>query len=75
MPEDHFVGLLHIFTAVPNAPEWMGLREPALHESFLLSICDRLSGRDDLVKRTQSVEGGFGKSHRHMKTAVFKVRG
>lgn len=75
LPQDHYIGLLHIFTAIPNAPDWMGLREPAMHESFLLSICDRLSGREDLVTRTQSNEAGFGKSHRHLKTAVFQVRG
>ena len=75
LPQDHYVGLLHIFTALPNAPEWMGIREPAMHESFLLSICDRLSGRDDLVMQTIIREGGFGKNHRHLKTAAFKVRG
>ncbi|MCF8186600.1 MAG: hypothetical protein K9J28_07275 [Sulfuritalea sp.] len=75
LPQDHYVGLLHIFTAIPNAPDWMGLREPAMHESFLLSVCDRLSGRDDLVKRTAVEEGGFGKSHRHLKASVFTVRG
>lgn len=75
LPQDHYVALLHIFTALPNAPEWMAIREPAMHESFLLSICDRLSGRDDLVKQTLINEGGFGKSHRHLKTAVFQVRG
>lgn len=75
LPADHYIALLHIFTAVPNAPDWMGIREPAMHESFLLSICDRLSGRDDLVKQTLIKEGGFGKSHRHLKTAIFQVRG
>ena len=75
LPQDHYMGLLHIFTAVPNAPDWMGLREPAIHESFLLSICDRLSGRDDLVKRTSLEEGGFGRSHRHLKAPVFRIRG
>ncbi len=75
LPQDHYVGLLHIFTALPNAPDWMGVREPAMHESFLLSICDRLSGRDDLVKQTLTNTGGFGRNHRHLKTALFQVRG
>lgn len=75
LPQDHYIGLVHIFTAIPNAPNWMGLREPALHESFLLSICDRLSGRDDLVKQTAIKNAGFGNSHRHLKSAVFQVRG
>ena len=75
LPQDHYTGLIHIFTAIPNAPDWMGLREPAMHESFLLSICDRLSGREDLVKHTSIKDGGFGKSHRHLKTAIFQVRG
>ena len=75
LPEDHYLALLHIFTAIPNAPDWMGLREPAMHESFLLSICDRLSGRNDLVKRTSAQDGGFGRSHRHLKAPVFRIRG
>lgn len=75
LPPDHYESLLHIFTAIPNAPEWMGLREPALHESFLLSVCDRLSGRDDLMKRTLPEQGGFGQPHKHLKCAHFKVRG
>ena len=41
LPQDHYIGLLHVLTALPNAPEWLGIREPAMHESFLLSICDR----------------------------------
>lgn len=75
LPAGHYIGLLHIFTATPNAPEWMGLREPALHESFLLSMCDRLSGRDDLIKQTKSDAGGFGRSHRHLKSPVFTLKG
>ena len=74
LPQDHYIGLLHIFTAIPNAPDWMGLREPAMHESFLLSICDRLSGRDDLVKQTSLCEGGFGRSHRHLKAPIFSLK-
>lgn len=75
LPENHYVGLLHIFTSAANAPEYLGIREPALHESFLLSLCDRLSGRDDLIKQTKSDEGGFGRSHRHLKAPVFTLKG
>lgn len=75
LPENHYVGLLHIFTSAANAPEWLGIREPALHESFLLSLCDRLSGRDDLIKQTKSEMSGFGRSHRHLKASVFTLKG
>ena len=75
LPKDHYVGLLHILTAVPNAPDWMGLRAPVTPESLLLSMADRLSGHDSLMEQTVSPTGGFGRYHKHLKSSPFTVRG
>lgn len=75
LPKDHYVGLLHILTAVPNAPDWMGLRSPVTPESLLLSMADRLSGHDNLMEQTVSPHGGFGRYHKHLKSSPFTVRG
>lgn len=75
LPQDHYEGLLHMMTAVPHAPEWMGLRPPQTPESLLLSMADRLSGHDDLMLQTVSPTGGFGRYHKHLSGVPFKVRG
>lgn len=75
LPPDHYESILHILTAVPNAPEWMGLKTPLLTESFLLSIADRLSGHNDLMVQTLPEQGGFGRFHKHLKMTPFKVIG
>lgn len=75
LPEGHYMGLLHLLAAIPNAPDWMGMRQPVMPESFLLSSADRLSGHDDLMEQTVKPEGGFGRYHKHLKAAPFKVRG
>lgn len=75
LPKDHYVGLLHILTAVPHAPDWMGIRAPVTPESLLLSMADRLSGHDSLMVQTVSPSGGFGRYHKHLKSSPFTVRG
>lgn len=75
LPHGHYESLLHIMTAVPHAPDWMGLRQPMTPESMLLSMADRLSGHDDLMAQTVSKDGGFGRFHKHLKAAPFTVRG
>jgi 3'-5' exoribonuclease len=75
LPKDHYVGLLHILTAVPHAPDWMGMRAPVTPESLLLSMADRLSGHDSLMTQTVSPHGGFGRYHKHLKSSPFTVRG
>lgn len=75
LPRDHYEGLLHILSAIPFAPEWMGLRAPMTPESLLLSMADRLSGHDSLMSQTISPNGGFGRFHKHLNVAPFKVRG
>lgn len=75
LPKDHYVGLLHILTAIPHAPDWMGMRAPVTPESLLLSMADRLSGHDSLMVQTVSPSGGFGRYHKHLKSSPFTVRG
>jgi 3'-5' exoribonuclease len=75
LPKDHYVGLLHILTAIPHAPDWMGIRAPVTPESLLLSMADRLSGHDSLMVQTVSPSGGFGRYHKHLKSSPFTVRG
>jgi 3'-5' exoribonuclease len=75
LPKHHYESVLHILTAVPNAPDWMGLKTPLLTESFLLSMADRLSGHNDLMEKTLTEAGSFGKYHKHLKFAPFKVSG
>lgn len=74
LPRDHYESLLHIMTAIPHAPEWMGLRAPMAPESLLLSVADRLSGHDDLMARTVNREGGFGRRHRHLEAPPYTVK-
>lgn len=74
-PPGHYESLLHIMTAVPHAPDWMGLRQPVTPESMLLSMADRLSGHDDLMAQTVNTGGGFGRFHKHLKAAPYTVRG
>lgn len=75
LPQDHYEGLLHIMTAIPYAPDWMGIRAPVTPESLLLSMADRLSGHDDLMMQTVNLDGGFGRYHKHLKYSPFAVRG
>jgi len=75
LPLDHYEGLLHIMTAIPHAPDWMGIRAHVTPESLLLSMADRLSGHDDLMMQTVNLDGGFGRYHKHLKYSPFAVRG
>lgn len=72
--KDHYEAILHILTAIPHAPDWMGLKTPLLTESFLLSMADRLSGHNDLMDKTLPEQDGFGKFHKHLKAKPFKVK-
>lgn len=74
LPQDHYLAILHVLSAVPYAPDWMGLRQPMMLECELLSIADRLSGKDDLMLQTNHPNGGFGRHHMHLGCAPFSVR-
>lgn len=72
LKEGHYECLIHGLGAVPNAPDWCGLRQPATHEALLLSHADRLSGTHDLFQQTAN-ESGFGVFHKHLGTRVFTI--
>lgn len=68
LPDDLYLGLLHMINAVKGAPAWLGLREPRCLEAEILSMADRLSGHEELHSRCapQDGESGFGGYHPHI---------
>ena len=72
-PKDQELALKHLFSAVAHAPAWMGLREPQIAEAELLSIADRLSGSDDLMRLLLPESPGWGAYHRHMGRRPYRV--
>lgn len=73
LPAGHETGLLHILSAVAHAPAWMGLRAPQIPEAELLSIADRLSGSDDLMRRLLPASTGWGTYHKHLGRRPYRV--
>lgn len=74
LKEGHYECLLHGLSAVPNAPDWTGLRLPSTHEALLLSHADRISGTHDLYEQTAD-KSGFGVFHKHLNTRPFTLGG
>jgi 3'-5' exoribonuclease len=75
MPEDHYVALLHCLTSSPSAPEWLGIRKPAMIEAMLLSCMDRLSGTEELMQRCPSNRAGWGAYHAHLNGKPYRING
>jgi 3'-5' exoribonuclease len=73
MPEDHYMALLHCLTCSPSAPEWLGIRKPAMIEAMLLSCMDRLSGTEDLMQRCASNRAGWGAYHAHLNGRPYQI--
>jgi len=73
LPKEQALGLLHILSAVAYAPAWMGLRAPQLAEAELLSMADRLSGSDDLLRRLLPDGAGWGAYHKHLGRRPYRV--
>ena len=67
MPERDYVALLHCLTCSANAPDYLGIRRPAMIEAHLLSGMDRLSGTSDLMLRCATDQPGWGTYHPHLK--------
>lgn len=67
MPERDYVALLHCLTCSANAPDYLGIRRPAMMEAHLLSGMDRLSGTSDLMLRCTTEQPGWGAYHPHLK--------
>lgn len=73
LPAGHELGLLHLLAAVAHAPAWMGLRDPQTPEAELLSVADRLSGGDDLMRRLLPADAGWGAYHKHLGRRPYRV--
>jgi 3'-5' exoribonuclease len=73
MQEDHYMALLHCLTCAPNAPEWLGIRKPAMLEAVLLSNMDRLSGTKDLMQRCAANRHGWGSYHAHLNGQPYRI--
>ncbi len=73
LPKGHEMALLHLLSAVAHAPAWMGLREPQIAEAELLSLADRLSGSDDLMRRLLPATTGWGDYHKHLGRRPYRV--
>ena len=72
LPTSHYMALLHCLTASQNAPEWLGIRKPAMLEALMLSDMDRLSGVGDLMGRC-AVNDGWGRYHPHLKVMPYSI--
>ena len=67
LPDGHYQALLLCLTASQGAPEWLGIRKPAMLEALLLSDMDRLSGRGNLIRGCRTVgQEGWGRMHPHL---------
>lgn len=75
MPTEHYMALLHCITCSPSAPEWLGIRKPAMLEAILLSSMDRLSGTEDLMLRCASSSDGWGSYHAHLNGRPYQIGG
>ena len=72
LPISHYMALLHCLTASQNAPEWLGIRKPAMLEAMMLSNMDRLSGTGDLIERC-AANDGWGQFHAHIGSRPYVV--
>jgi 3'-5' exoribonuclease len=73
MPEEHYMALMHCLTCSAGAPEWLGIRKPAMLEAILLSGMDRLSGTEDLMQRCSSRRDGWGSYHSHLNGRPYQI--
>ena len=73
LPPEHYMALLHCLTSAPNAPDWLGIRKPAMLEAILLSDMDRLSGTEDLMQRCSSKRDGWGSYHSHLSGRPYQI--
>lgn len=73
MPTEHYMALLHCLTCSAGAPEWLGIRKPAMLEAILLSGMDRLSGTEDLMQRCSSRRDGWGSYHSHLSGRPYQI--
>ena len=73
LPVEHYMALVHCLTCSAGAPEWLGIRKPAMLEAIMLSGMDRLSGTEDLMLRSTSGREGWGSYHPHLTGRSYQV--
>ncbi|WP_196802041.1 HD domain-containing protein [Thioalkalivibrio sp. ALE11] len=74
LPEEVYVALLNLLTARRGAPDWVGLRQPAMIEADIVSKADSLSGQAELHARHRNPAGGWGRKHPHMRSSPYSLR-
>lgn len=72
LPRGHYEALLHCLTSSKGAPEWLGIRKPAMLEAIMLSDLDRFSGTEDLMVRC-AANDGWGAFHPHLSSVPYAV--
>lgn len=72
LPGGHYEALLHCLTSSKGAPEWLGIRKPAMLEAILLSDTDRFSATGDLMGRC-AANDGWGTFHPHLGAKPYVV--
>ena len=63
--QDAYQALIHVLTARAGAPDWLGIRKPAMIENEIVTIADRFSSRMNLHDRLAAPGGGWGARHPH----------
>lgn len=66
LPEKSYMALLHCLISSTNAPEWLGIRRPAMPEAALLSGMEKPSGMEELIRRTAHGSAGRVEFHAHL---------
>lgn len=66
LPEKNYMALLHCLVSSTNAPDWLGIRKPAIPEAALLSGMEQPSGMEELMRRTASGGAGWGEFQAHL---------
>jgi 3'-5' exoribonuclease len=74
LPTEHYMALLHCLSCSAGAPEWLGIRKPAMIEAILLSGMDRLSGTEDLMTKCANTQRGWGDYHLHLKGRPYLLK-
>lgn len=72
LPLGHYEALLHCLTSSKGAPEWLGIRKPAMLEAVMLSNLYRFSGTEDLMARC-ATNDGWGAFHPHLASVPYAV--
>lgn len=73
LPEQHYLTLLHVLTAVKGAPDWLGMRIPRRLEAGILARADGLSGEADLFNRNMPSIRGSGSYHVHLGVRPYPI--